>query len=154
MPDDEMLIVAASSLNIPSGRDGVQLAGLKNHRLFARRDGCSSKELMRKNLNACGVALSDFDTVVVSDDLRFTIQSVIEGAGIAYLSRALVSSYLDSGELVGFHVAGFEHRRGRSVVMRTQGVVDDLLKELLESLFEVVSPLWQPELVKGNGQAG
>ena len=153
MPDDEMLVVAASSVDIPHEGGSVQLADLKKYRLFARRDGCSSKELMRRNLDACGYGFVDFDTVVVSDDLRFTINSVIEGAGIAYVSRALVSNHLETGQLVGFHVEGFEHRRGRSVVMRAQGVADDLLKKLLESLFEVVSPLWRPQLLKGKDQA-
>ncbi len=91
----------------------------------------------------------DFDGVVVSDDLRFSIQSVLEGNGIAYVSQALVSSYLASGQLIGLLVDGFEHRRGRSVVMLPNRSEDPLLKELLESLFEVVSPLWRPRLVNG-----
>jgi len=153
MPDDEMLMVAAASMEIPNVDGVIQLADLKAYRLFARRDGCSSKELMRKNLLACGFDFTEFDGVVVSDDLRFTIQSVMEGDGIAYVSQALVSSYLASGQLVGLRVAGFEHRRGRSVVMLPQRGEDALLKELLESLFEVVTPFWRPQLVNGNAQA-
>jgi DNA-binding transcriptional LysR family regulator len=153
MPDDEMLLVAAATMALPNVDGVIQLADLKECRLFARRDGCSSKELMRKNLLACGFEFADFDGMIVSDDLRFTIQSVMEGAGVAYVSQALVSSYLVSGEMVGFRVAGFEHRRGRSVVMQPQSGDDALVKELLESLFEVVTPLWRPELVKGTGRS-
>lgn len=148
MPDDEMLVVAASTLALPHEGGVVRLDDLKGQRLFARRDGCSSKELMRKNLAGCGGSFSDFDGVVVSDDLRFTIQSVLDGDGIAYLSRALVGSLLASGQLLGMRVEGFEHRRGRSVVMLPQRGEDSLLKELLESIFEVVSPFWRPQLVK------
>lgn len=146
MPDDEMLVVAAATLPIPNVDGVIQLDDLKNYRLFARRDGCSSKELMRKNLLACGVDFSDFEGIVVSDDLYFTIQSVVDGDGIAYVSKALVESQLACGELVGLRVAGFEHRRGRSVVMLPQRSEDPLLKELLESIFQVVSPLWRPQL--------
>ncbi len=153
MPDDEMLVVAAASLAIPNADGVIQLADLKPYRLFARRDGCSSKELMRRNLFACGFEFADFDGVVVSDDLRFTIQSVMEGAGIAYVSRALVSSSLASGQLVGLRVNGFEHRRGRSVVMHPHGGDDALLEDLLESIFEVVTPSWRPQLVNGNERA-
>lgn len=147
MPDDEMLLVTAA--NSPLARDGdvVSLADLRKFRLFARRDGCSSKELMRQNLKAHGFSFDDFEGVIVSDDLRFTIDSVMAGGGIAYVSRALVSQYLDSGSLLGLRVAGFEHCRGRSVVMLPQKSADPLLREMLESLFEVVPPFWQPTLM-------
>ncbi len=154
LPDDEMLVVAAASSTIPNVDGVIQLADLKSSRLFARRDGCSSKELMRQNLLACSFDFSDFDAVVVSDDLHFTIQSVINGDGIAYLSQALVSNYLTSGQLVGLRVEGFEHRRGRSVVMLPQRSDDAFLKEFLESLFEVVSPFWRPQFVSGAGRGG
>ncbi len=147
MPDDEMLVVSSSSSVLPNVDGVVQLDDLKNTRLFARRDGCSSKELMRKNLVACGFDFSDFDGIIVSDDLHFTIQSVLAGDGIAYVSQALVSNYLASGQLVGLRVDGFEHRRGRSVAMLPQRSDDVLLKELLEILFKVVSPFWRPQLI-------
>jgi DNA-binding transcriptional LysR family regulator len=150
MPDDEMLVVSSSSSVLPNVDGVVQLDDLKSTRLFARRDGCSSKELMRKNLVACGFDFSDFDGIIVSDDLHFTIQSVLAGDGIAYMSQALVSNYLASGQIVGLHVDGFEHRRGRSVAILPQRSDDALLKELLEVLFEVVSPFWRPQMVNGS----
>ena len=154
MPDDEMLVVASASSDIPSVNGVIKPEALKGSRLFARRDGCSSKELMRQNLSAQGFDFDDFLGVVVSDDLRFTIQSVVAGDGIAYVSQSLVSSYLVSGELVGLRVEGFEPRRGRSVVMLPQRSEDLLLKELLETIFEVVSPLWRPQMVNGVAQSG
>jgi DNA-binding transcriptional LysR family regulator len=147
MPDDEMLLVSSASADLPNVDGVVQLADLQSIRLFARRDGCSSKELLRKNLLTCGFDFSSFDGIIVSDDLHFTIQSVLEGDGIAYLSRALVGNYLASGQLVGLRVDGFEHRRGRSVAILPQRSDDVLLKELLEILFGVVSPFWRPQLI-------
>lgn len=154
MPDDEMLVVAAVSSTIPNVDGVIQLADLKDLRLFARRDGCSSKELMRQNLVANGSGFDEFRGVVVSDDLHFTIQSVLRGDGIAYVSQALVSSHLTSGALVGLRVDGFEHRRGRSVVMLPQRSEDALLKELLETLFAVVSPFWRPQMMNGASRVG
>jgi DNA-binding transcriptional LysR family regulator len=150
MPDDEMLVVAASSMALPSVDGTVELEDLKGMRLFARRDGCSSKELMRRNLSSCGCSFDDFEGVIVSDDLRFTLQSVLAGDGIAYVSQALVSNYLASGELFGLRVQGFEHTRGRSVAVLPQRSEEGLLKALLESVFEVVSPFWRPKLVSNS----
>jgi DNA-binding transcriptional LysR family regulator len=150
MPDDEMLVVAASSMALPTVDGTVKLEELNGMRLFARRDGCSSKELMRKNLSSCGYSFDDFEGVIVSDDLRFTLQSVLAGDGIAYVSQALVSNYLASGELVGLRVQGFDHTRGRSVAVLPQRSEELLLKALLESIFEVVSPFWRPKLVSNS----
>jgi len=154
MPDDELLVVAAASSSVPHVDGVMQLADLKKTRFFARRDGCSSKELMRQNLAANGSGFDDFDGVVVSDDLHFTIQTVLQGNGVAYVSRALVANHLASGELIGLRVDGFDHCRGRSVVMLPQRNEDVLLQEFLECLFDVVSPLWRPQLVNGVTRAG
>ena len=68
---------------------------------------------------------------------------------IKFLEEHFGQQLLDrSGQLVGLQVDGFEHRRGPSVVMLPQRSEDALLKEFLESLFEVVSPLWRPQLLK------
>ncbi len=150
MPDDEMLVIASASSEFQAVDGVVKLESLKGSRFFVRRDGCSSKELMRKNLVSFGFDFDDFEGVIVSDDLRFTIQSVLAGDGIAYVSQSIVSNYLSSGHLVGLRVEGFEHTRGRSVVMLPQRSEDALLKELLESLFAVVSPFWRPQIVNGS----
>jgi DNA-binding transcriptional LysR family regulator len=150
MPDDEMLVVASSAVAPPSAGGTVRLEDLKEQRLFARRDGCSSKELMRTNLLSCGYNFDDFEGIIISDDLRFTVQSVLAGDGIAYVSKALVGDYLASGELLGLRVQGFDHTRGRSVVILPQRSEDVLLKEFLESIFEVVSPFWRPNLVSNS----
>ena len=150
MPDDEMLVVAASTKMMPNEDGFISVDDLKKTRLYARRDGCSSKELLRQNLLSNSCDFDDFEGVIVSDDLRFTIQSVLNGDGIAYVSRCLVSEYLASGQIVGLRVKGFEQRRGRSVVMLPNRKEDPLLKELLESLFEVVTPFWRPQVVNAG----
>lgn len=150
MPDDEMLVVVNISSPMAKSEGVISVDELKKARLFARRDGCSSKELMRQNLLTQNCDFSDFSSVVVSDDLRFTIQSVLSGDGVAYLSKSLVANYLDSGQLIGLRVKGFEYRRGRSVVMLPQKKESELIGELLESVFEVVSPLWRPQLVSAT----
>ena len=151
MPDDEMLVVTSAASPIPNEDGVIQVAELKEKRLYARRDGCSSKELMRRNLKVRGLDFSDFASVVISDDLRFTIQSVLAGEGVAYMSQALVSSYLESEQMIGLHVDGFERRRGRSIVMLSHKGEDALVKELVESIIEVVSPFWRPKLVSAAG---
>ncbi len=155
LPDDEMLFVAAPG-SLPAAADGcVSLAELSRARLFARRDGCSSKELLRQLLRAQDADFSVFDGTVVSDDLRFTIQAVIEGQGVAFVSQALVRSHLAAGELIGYCLQGAVQRRGRSVVLLPGRQDDVLLKDLLECIFRTVSPDCRPQQVTvGRAEGG
>lgn len=149
LPDDEMLVVATADYDLPSVDGVIQVEDLRRVRLFARRDGCSSKELLRQNLKTRGMTFEDFTGVVVSDDLHFSVQSVIDGGGVAYVSQALVANHLASGRLVGLRVEGFQHRRGRSVLLLAERHEDKLIKDLLECIFTIVSPLWRPQLLRG-----
>jgi DNA-binding transcriptional LysR family regulator len=147
LPDDEMLLVAPAGKVTPGADGCVDLAALTHYRLFARRDGCSSKEVLRQNLASKGAEFADFDGVMISDDLRFTIDAVIRGEGVAFVSKALVSEHLAAGRLVGCKIEGFEHYRGRSVALLPGRHTDPLVGDLLECIFRVVSPGERPQLV-------
>jgi DNA-binding transcriptional LysR family regulator len=154
LPDDEMLFVAAPG-SLPVTADAtVSLDELSRLRLFARRDGCSSKELLRQLLREQGADFSLFEGTVISDDLRFTIQSVVDGGGVAFVSRALVSSQLESGQVVGYSLQGGAQRRGRSAVILPGRQDDPLLSDLLECVFRTVSPDSRPPAVAESGNEG
>jgi len=105
-------------------------------RVYVRRDGCSSKQLLKDNLAAQGKSLNDFKTVVTSDDLRLTIQNVLTGTGISFLSRSLVAGELARGELVAFHVSGFDHYRRRTAALLRSRLDDPVVGRFLSCLFE------------------
>ena len=151
LPDDELVFVLPPSIQLDADEDGfIDLRHLLPFRLYARRDGCSSKEMLRSNLVRLGVDFSDFEGVFVSDDLHFTVRSVLEGSGVAFLSTAVIREHLDAGRLIGWRVKGFSHSRGRCAVMLPYRRQDLLLQELLECVFRIVSPLWRPQLVSAS----
>jgi DNA-binding transcriptional LysR family regulator len=151
LPDDELLLVASADLVTPDANSYVALAELTRYRLFARRDGCSSKELLRLSLARKGTDFTAFEGVISSDDLRFTVDSVIAGEGIAFMSRSLVDEHLSSGRLVDCRVEGFERRRGRSVALLPGRHSDPLIGDFLKGIFQVVAPGSQPQLVGAKG---
>jgi DNA-binding transcriptional LysR family regulator len=147
LPDDELLLVAPAGLVTPDANGCVDLAELTRYRLFARRDGCSSKELLRLSLARKGLDFTAFEGVMISDDLRFTVDSLIAGEGIAYMSRSLVDDHLSSGRLVDCRIEGFERRRGRSVALLPSRHADPLIGDFLKCIFQVVAPGEQPQPV-------
>ncbi|MBW2476299.1 MAG: LysR family transcriptional regulator [Deltaproteobacteria bacterium] len=153
LPDDEMLFVVSARAALTIENGAVDLSELTAMRLYARRDGCSSKEILRKNLCSLNADFDRFAGVVVSDDLRFTINSIIQGNGVTFVSRSLVSDYMASGRLVGVRAKGFDHLRGRSVVLNRGRSEEGLINDLLESIFQVVSPHWQPRKIDAEESA-
>ena len=152
LPDDDMLLVAPAGAASVNAEGFADLGQLTRYRLFARRDGCSSRDLLRQNLTRKGVDFTDFDGVMISDDLRFTIESVMAGDGVAFVSRTLVQDHLEAGRLMGCRIEGFEHQRGRSVAILPGRHADPLLGALLEDIFRVVSPGCRPQLVQARSR--
>ncbi|GAB4557345.1 MAG: LysR family transcriptional regulator [Geothermobacteraceae bacterium] len=133
LPEDELAFISAPELEL---EESCAVDALLGFRLYARRDGCSSKELLKQNLAATGHGLDDFATVVVSDDLRWSIDNICAGNGIGFMSLCLVERELDSGALRATRVEGFSHRRRRSVLfMRGRGS-ELAIRSFLDCLFD------------------
>jgi len=135
LPEDHLVFISAPIL----GLDGemVELEDLQKHRLYARRDGCSSKRLLNRNLEEAGSSIADFQGVVISDDLRLTIESVQAGNGISFISRSLVQEHLSAGALRSHQVPGFLQTRSRSAVLQRDRSNEPLIRTFLECLQEV-----------------
>lgn len=59
LPEDDLVFISAPKLGLSECSVVDDLLGF---RLYARRDGCSSKELLKQNLARSGRSLDDFAT--------------------------------------------------------------------------------------------
>jgi len=137
LQEDQLVFVSSPQLDL--NEEIVQLSELQNQRLYARRDGCSSKRLLLQNLEETGSSLVDFQSVVISDDLRLTIESVQAGNGISFVSRSLVAEKLAAGTLREHKVPEFRHNRCRSVVMQPHRKDEPLLRNFYDCIETVCS---------------
>ncbi len=136
LPQDEMVFVSAPELNLPESE--IDIETLLNFCLFARKEGCSSRDLVTRGLKEQGKSLADFAGVVTSDDLRLTCQTVLSGGGISFMSKSLVCEYLETGQMVGHHVKGFPHTRCRTVIIEKGRENDQLLHDFARCIFKVM----------------
>lgn len=150
LPDDELVFISAPSLGIPSSP--VDLEVLVPHRLYARRDGCSSKNLLCNNLAAQGQSVSSFNNVVISDDLRFSIEAVLAGIGVSFISRSLIDEHLARGTLRAHHVKGFQHFRPRTAAF-IQKRQSDATCSVLKSFLQCVRAAFDSPL-RRNAEPG
>lgn len=135
LQQDEVLFVSAPSLGLPVGTIGLD--ALRPFRLYARRDGCSSKELLIRNLQQAGQSLDAFAGVIVSDDLRLTLQEVAAGRGVAFVSSALAAELLTQGALRSHRVEGFTHARQRSLLVHRDQREAPLVLDFMKSVCRV-----------------
>lgn len=129
LPKDELVFISSPSLGIPSPIADIEQ--LKAQRLIARKDGCSSKKLLRHNLSAMGCEIEDFRSTVIYDDLRLTVETVLAGGGISFVSTSLVRKQLDEQTLREHRVEGFCHNRYRTVAVSRRKFNDPFVKDFL-----------------------
>ena len=130
--EDELIFLSSPRLEL--GGETVGLEDLLRQRLYTRRDGCSSKQLLVENLKSVGHHLDEFNGVIISDDLRLNIESVATGNGISFLSRSLVLDQLAAGTLRAHRVPGFRQIRRRSIILQPHRTAEPLLNTLLECI--------------------
>lgn len=135
LPPDELIFISAPSLGLPE--NNISLEPLLKQRLIARREGCSSRYLLQKNLSLYGKTMEDFNGMIIYDDLHLTIQTVQEGRGVAFVSKILVKELVKAGKLSVHTVDGFHCMRSRSVLIRRNCSEDLLIKDFVNNISEI-----------------
>lgn len=133
LPRDELIFISSPTLNLTELE--IDLDTLLRQRLIARKEGCSSRKLLTLNLAAQGRSLSEFRSMIIYDDLRLMIDTVVEGSGIAFVSKSLVSRQLREGTLRGHRVNGFCSSRLRTLVLNRNRHMERILQNFVECIY-------------------
>jgi DNA-binding transcriptional LysR family regulator len=137
LPPDELIFISSPTLLLPFPT--LSLNDLLRQRLIARREGCSSRCLLQENLKHFNRSLDDFSGMIIYDDLHLTIQNVLDGRGVAFVSKALVYDYLQRDELHEHTVENFRCFRSRSVILPNRHSDNPIIQNFMESVFTVFS---------------
>lgn len=116
LPEDELLFVSAAGSGLEAGE--ITLEALQRHCLISRRDNCSCRDLLARNLEAVNSDYTQFPRVMVLDDFNMIIEAALSGRGVTFISRSLVAGYLADGRLQAHRINGFQFLRQRSIVAR------------------------------------
>lgn len=132
LPSDELVFISAPSLGLPS--EEVAIDQLFQHCLIARKPDCTSRRLLDLNLSRHGHKVDNFKAVIVVDDLRLALETVLSGGGVSFVSRSIAHKELDAGQLREHRVPGFEQSRLRSVVVKRGRRQDPAVLEFMECI--------------------
>ncbi len=143
LPGDEMVFVSSPQLRLASNGEGLD--ALFATPLFARREECCSRKLLETNLKCIGHDLQEFRKVIVFDDLHVIVKAVLNGEGIAFVSRDVVDEHIAAGRLSPHYVPGFTHARDRALVTTQADQASGPVRQFVASLFDHFSlPVPEP----------
>ena len=134
LPQDELVFISNKKAWLDE--QNSPLSWLLENCIITRLEGCSCRDVLTENLKKCSLELKDFRSSVVCDDLRMTIDTVLAGGGIAFVSRALVRDQIEKELLYEYKIDGFQHRRNVTVVFKPGKSADDNVQFFLNALVD------------------
>lgn len=114
LPGDDMVFVSSRAMGLRPGDVGLEI--LLEKPLLIRKQGACSRTLLEWNLARIGRDLSHFRKVAVVDDIQVTLNAVLHGGPISFLSYSVVRDQVRAGALMLHRVREFQHTRKRTLV--------------------------------------
>lgn len=133
LPEDEMIFVSSPVLGLSTPL--ISIDELLRQRLYRRKEDCCSWKYLALNMQIIGRDISEFTQTVIYDDLHVIIQSLMDGDGIAFISKDLVQQHISDGELCEHRLEGFNHRRMRSLVLNDSAMPHTAITYFIACIF-------------------
>lgn len=136
LPGDEVVFVSAPQLELT--KDELPLEKLTRFDLYTRKEGCCSSKLLDYNMKKLGGDYSGFGRIIYYDDLHLIINSVLEGYGLAFISKSVVEKPVNEGFLRTHRAIGFEHSYNRTLIVNSachsNKIVGSFIEEIQRNL--------------------
>lgn len=132
LPMDELIFISGEALQLEETE--LEMTTLLSHCLITRKPGCTSRTLLELNLSRQGHQFKDFKRLIVLDDLRLSVETVVGGGGVAFVSRSVVANELKAGLLREHRVPGFDQLRWRSAIVRLERRQDPAISGFMDCL--------------------
>lgn len=146
LPGDDVVFVSASKLALTEKE--MLLDDLTRFDLYTRKEGCCSSKLLDYNMKKLGRDYAEFSRVIYYDDLHLIISSVLEGYGLAFISRSVVDKLVREGTLRAHRVTGFEHAYKRTLIVNSASASTRSLGNFIEQIRDVFNK--QPKLTEAS----
>lgn len=141
LPSDEVVFVSSPDHGIGSAL--LTIDEVFAHTLYGQHEGSCASKFLATNLRLMGRNVAEFTNHIVVDDLHMIINAVLQGNGIACISRGVVEKHVKAGRLVEHRVEGFVHGRKRTLfVSRSKGMnsMTESLRNCIIDYFNGMAP--------------
>jgi LysR family transcriptional regulator, transcriptional activator of the cysJI operon len=128
LPNDEVVFVSSPDHGI--GSEFLTIDEVFRHTLYGQNEGSCASKFLATNLRLMGRSVSEFNNHIVVDDLHMIIKAVLQGNGIACVSRGVVEKHVKAGRLVEHRVDGFVHGRKRTLFVSRSKEMNTMTESL------------------------
>ena len=90
---------------------------------------------------------AEFNRIIYYDDLHMIIGSVLEGSGLAFISKSVVEKLVNKGALRIHRATGFEHAYKRTLIVNSASASSQLLGHFTEEIRGVFNKIPTPIVV-------
>lgn len=132
LPGDDVVFVSSPQLAITE--EELSLEELICYDLYTRKQGCCSSKLLNYNLKKNSREASEFNRLIYYDDLHLIISSVLDGYGLAFISRSVVDKFVEEGILRTHRVKGFEHAFKRTLIVNSAFASSQAIGNFIEEI--------------------
>jgi DNA-binding transcriptional LysR family regulator len=132
LPGDEVVFVSSPQLGLTG--EELSIEHLTSFDLYTRNEGCCSSKLLDHNMKQLGRDCADFSRIIYYDDLHLIISSVLQGYGLAFLSRSVIAKFVAEGTLRTHRASGFNHAYKRTLIVGSSSASSELLGNLIEEI--------------------
>lgn len=109
--DDELVIVTQNSEKYRELAKISDLKWLKDENFIMRESGSGTRKEAIKILEKCGICFEELYIKAIFDKTISIINSVVNGLGIAMMSRLAVQNEIADGKLLAFKIEGGAYRK-------------------------------------------
>jgi LysR family transcriptional regulator, transcriptional activator of the cysJI operon len=132
LPGDDVVVVSSPQLALME--EELTMERLTGYDLYTRKQGCCSSKLLDYNMKKLGRDYAEFSRVIYYDDLHLIISSVLEGYGLAFISRSVVEKLVKEGALRAHRIIGFEHAYKRTLIANSAFASSRVLSNFIEEV--------------------
>ena len=135
LPGDDVLFVSSPQLALPE--EEMSIEQLTGYDLYTRKEGCCSSKLLHYNMKKQGRDCGDFNRVIYYEDLHMIISSVLEGNGLAFISKSVIEKLVEDGALRTHRITGFDHAYKRTLIVNCSSATPPSLGNFIEEIIGV-----------------
>lgn len=149
LPEADMVFFSAPELGLST--PDATIESLLDKPLFTRREGCCSRMLLERGLQAMGLSLQSFRSIIVLDDLHLLMKTVLDGHGVSFLPWDLLADSVKAGRARTHLIPGFRHARTRALAVNQGTASSDALAHLTRIVLDHFA---SPECLCSAGSRG
>lgn len=132
---DQLCFIVSPKSHLASKKT-ITIIELFKENFILREEGSGTREVFKQALAYKGYPFEKMNVIMEIGNLNAISQLVAQNIGVSVLSKRVVSSFLDKGELVEIEIENLNLKREFCFVYSKVGLYDDFIQKFIKMVLE------------------